>query len=266
VGKDYIIKPSYLMKDSLKSNCIYLKNISFSYKNNLLFDNLNLTLNPGKITCLLGPSGVGKSSLLRLLARLVPASSEEHFTGTIHCDPYNVAYMAQNDLLLPWLSAFDNAVLITELNHFSGKEKKSLLKQANQLFERMGLMDCKHQLPKQLSGGMRQRVAFARTLLANKSMVVMDEPFSGLDAITRLEMQTLAAELLKNKTVLLVTHDLFEALRLGQEIYILTGKPAQLTYHLTLPSTIPRDLADPEVIHHQATLFHALACPKEAKQ
>lgn len=237
---------------------IQIQNVSFSYQNNLLFDELNLTLPAGKITCLLGPSGVGKTSLLRLIAKLAPATVEEQFSGQIHCDYQQIAYMAQDDLLLPWLSALENAILISNLNHYSRVEHKILIEQARELFARIGLKDCENKLPRELSGGMRQRVALIRTLLANKSIVLMDEPFSGLDAISRFHMQSLAAEVLKNRTVLLVTHDLFEALRIGHEIYILSGTPAKLSFHLTLTSSTPRDLSDPEVIQHQATLFHAL--------
>ena len=242
---------------------IIIQDICFSYQNISLFNNFNLTIPAGKVTCLLGESGIGKSTLLRLIAHLSPSTSQEKMTGHIQCDTSQIAYMAQDDLLLPWLSALDNAILISELNHYSRSEKTDLIDQARSLFTRMGLKDCEAKLPRELSGGMRQRVALARTLLANKPIVLMDEPFSGLDALTRLHIQTLAAELLTNRTVLLVTHDLFEALRIGQEIYILSGEPAKLSYHLTLTSKTPRDLADPEVIQHQATLFHALADEKE---
>lgn len=238
---------------------IELQNIGFCYQNNILFDQFNLTIQAGKITCLLGTSGVGKSTLLRLIANLAPTSSKEKFHGNINVDPQQIAYMAQDDLLLPWLSAIKNATLMTEFNGHSRVEKKYLIKQAKELFIKMGLTNCENKLPSELSGGMRQRVALARTLLANKPIVLMDEPFSDLDAITRMHMQTLAADVLINRTVLLITHDLFEALRIGQEIYILSGSPAKVTYHLSLSSPTPRDLADPEVMQHQAKLFHVLA-------
>ena len=110
---------------------------------------------------------------------------------------------------------------------------------------------------------MRQRVTLVRTLLEDKPIVLMDEPFSALDAITRFQLQTLAAELLKNRTVFLVTHDPLEALRLADEIYILSGKPATLHLAARLTTSTPRDPANPEFLDYQATLFHDLTRAKE---
>lgn len=238
---------------------IQIRNLSFSYNDILLFNQLNLNIVQKKITCLLGPSGVGKSTLLRVISGLSPSSTKEKIKGEIYCDRNNISYMPQNDLLFPWLSALDNAMFISKLKKFSRSERKNLLKQAKELFIKTGMSGHERKLPYQLSGGMRQRVALIRTLLANKPIVLMDEPFSGLDAITRFQVQSLSSELLKNRTVFLVTHDLLEALRLADEIYVLMGKPAKITYHLTLKTSTPRNLSDPEVIYHQDMLFRTLA-------
>jgi len=119
----------------------------------------------------------------------------------------------------------------------------------------VGLRNYAFALPEQLSGGMRQRVALARTLLEDRPVVLMDEPFSALDAITRLQLQDLSANLLKKKTVLLVTHDPLEALRLGNHIYLLTNRPAQLEKITELTGQTPRNVAEPSILAHQADLL-----------
>ncbi len=246
---------------------IFIRNAYLEYDNVILFDHLNLNLAPGKLTCLLGPSGVGKTTLLRIIAGLINRSKNQReiFHGEITCDnkqslQKQITYMAQTDLLLPWFSALENVLLGTKLR---GHISKELIIQAKNLFTKMNLTTAEKKYPRQLSGGMRQRVALLRTLLEAKPVVLMDEPFSSLDAITRYQLQTLAAELLKNKTVLLVTHDPLEALRMADEIYILSGQPATLHLAATLTSAAPRDPADPEVIEYQAKLFHELTVAKE---
>ena len=119
----------------------------------------------------------------------------------------------------------------------------------------MGLKNYAFALPAKLSGGMRQRVALARTLLEDRPVVLMDEPFSALDAVTRLQLQDLAANLLRDKTVLLVTHDPLEALRLGNHIYLMAGRPAQLEKITELTDQAPRNIAEPSILAHQADLL-----------
>ena len=126
------------------------------------------------------------------------------------------------------------------------------------ILERVGLADKANHLPQQLSGGQRQRVALARTLMEDRPVVLMDEPFAAVDAITRLNLQDLACELLHGKTVLLITHDPLEALRLGHEVYHLRGQPAQLTDALLPPGTPPRSLDDSELMALQGTMLERL--------
>lgn len=247
---------------SISAPTIYINHAFLAYHNDILFDDLNLVLTAGKCTCLLGPSGVGKTTLLRMIANLVP--NETEFRGEIRCDnpdplDKQISYMAQTDLLLPWLTTLENALLQFRLQ---GK-KSQHIQRAKDLLVRVGLKDAMHKYPRELSGGMRQRVALVRTLLQDKPVVLMDEPFSAVDTITRFQLQTLATELLKDKTVLLVTHDPLEALRIADKIYILSGQPATLTSPFELVTSTPRDLADPELIQHQAQLFHALLQAKE---
>lgn len=241
---------------------ISLENLYLVYDKDVLFNHLNLNIPAGKCTCLLGPSGIGKSTLLKLIAGLIPnKTSNEVFQGNIYCDndiliTQQVAYMAQTDLLQPWLNALDNVLLGYRLR---GSLSNSIITQAKNLFLRVGLEGVEKKFPYQLSGGMRQRVSLVRTLLEEKPIVLMDEPFSSVDTITRFQLQTLAAELLKNRTVLLVTHDPLEALRLADDIYILSGKPGKLDHIIHLESATPRNINDPEFFQYQTLLFNALA-------
>ncbi len=217
-----------------------------SYGGVPLFDGLDIRLETGLWTCLLGPSGVGKTSLLRLIAGLDSTAA-----GQVRTEP--VAYMGQSDLLLPWASALDNAVLGARLR---GERPK--FKRAQRLLAEVGLANVEAQ-PATLSGGERQRIALVRTLMEDRAVVLMDEPFGSLDAITRHAAQDLAAQMLAGKTVLLVTHDPLEALRLGDRIYVMTGRPAVLEALPALDLPPPRDVRDPVVLVAQGDLLARLA-------
>ncbi len=243
---------------------IHIKNAFLAFRDTVLFDNLNLDLSAGKMTCLLGPSGIGKSTLLRLIANIITPETahQEKITirATITCDNHlplsqQVAYMAQTDLLLPWLSALDNVLLGARLR---GTLSSVDFERAKDLFQQVGLANAINQFPNELSGGMKQRVALARTLFENKPVVLMDEPFSALDTITRYKLQTLAADLLKNRTVLFITHDPVEALRLADEIYIMSGQPATLHAPLELKTPTPRDAGETGLIQLQTKLLQEL--------
>ena len=225
------------------------------YGDRVLFDGLDVALAGGQWTSLLGPTGVGKTSLLRLLAGLAPVDG----STVVACgdgDPVagRAAYMAQQDLLLPWLTVIENVGLGSRLRGARPERDRALA-----LLDRVGLADRTGDYPASLSGGMRQRVALARTLMEDRPIVLMDEPFSALDAITRLRLQSLAAELLRGRTVLLVTHDPLEALRLGDRIHVMAGQPARLDEALVPPGAPPRDPADPALLALQAELLTRLS-------
>lgn len=216
-----------------------------------VFSHIDLTLAPGQWTCLLGASGVGKSTVLKLFAGLADAVD---FQGDM-TDPGHIAMMAQQDLLLPWLTALDNVMIGARLRGEVPDKDQALL-----LLEQVGLKDHAQKRPHALSGGQRQRVALARTLIEDCPLVLLDEPFSALDALTRLNMQDLTAQLLHGRTVLLVTHDPAEAARLGEQIQIMT--PSGLVDIASPGGPIPRPIDAADVLSTQTKLLHHLKSPQ----
>jgi len=235
---------------------VTLEQVSFAYPGEQIFRSLNFTVQSGQWTCLIGPSGCGKSTLLRLISGIL----REGLSGQIHFSSDNnhkglTAWMSQKDLLLPWLSVVDNVCLGARLRGEMTARKRS---RAMSLLEDAGLGESANVLPSSISGGMRQRVALLRTLMEERSVLLMDEPFSALDALTRLKLQDLAARLVEGATVLMVTHDPLEALRLGHRIYVMTGRPAKLSDALIPPGSPPRNPGDSAIISMQATLLARL--------
>jgi NitT/TauT family transport system ATP-binding protein len=229
-----------------------------------VIERLDLAVATGEVVGLVGPSGCGKSTLLELIAGLLdPTGGELAVGGEIDAQARlaRCAYMPQRDLLLPWLSAIDNAALAARNR---GASVNAAREEASPLFSRFGLSGFERTRPGQLSGGMRQRVAFLRTLLAGKPVLLLDEPFASLDAITRAEMQewlagALAAE---HRSVVLVTHDVEEALYLCDRVIVLSPRPAIAVTALVSPTARrhPREdaVAAPEFTELRAQALRAL--------
>jgi ABC-type nitrate/sulfonate/bicarbonate transport system ATPase subunit len=218
-------------------------------------ERLSLEARAGEIVAVVGPSGCGKTTLLELICGL-----QRPDTGLIECAP--AALMPQRDLLLPWLCAADNASLALRVR---GVTHPDALAQVEPWFERLGLSGFERTPPSELSGGMRQRVSFLRTLLAGKPVLALDEPFASLDALTRAEMQQwLAAALAAEpqpRTVVLVTHDVEEAALLGDRVVVMSPRPGRVTADLPVALPRPRVRTDPAVVALRARALAALGVP-----
>jgi ABC-type nitrate/sulfonate/bicarbonate transport system ATPase subunit len=238
--------------------------VTHSYGDLRTLDSLSLAGEADEVIGLVGPSGCGKSTLLELICGLKDPSG-----GTISVDGSEAApgrlercaFMPQRDLLLPWYSAIDNAALALRSKGASRAEARAA---AAALFDRFGLAGFEAARPSELSGGMRQRVAFLRTLIAGKPVLALDEPFASLDAITRAEMQEWLAAALRAdpRTVVLVTHDVEEALYLCDRVAVLSARPARIVAQLSAPHPRAEDrdaaVTDPAFVAAREEALRAL--------
>lgn len=206
--------------------CLKVENLSFSYTKKKILENLSFELAPGQITSLIGTSGSGKSTLFKLLGGFLKPHS-----GTLFSPPH--AYMMQEDLLLPWRNVLDNILLPYELGP---TPKKAPHTQALNLLEKVNLLPFAHSYPHELSAGMRQRVALIRTLLQEKPLILLDEPFNSLDILNKEEIYTLLLSLRTNTTLFLITHDFKDAITLSNRILLLSNGHITHEWNLS-PST-----------------------------
>jgi ABC-type nitrate/sulfonate/bicarbonate transport system ATPase subunit len=226
----------------------------------LVLDRLSLEINPQELVALVGPSGCGKTTLLHIVSGLSPPDSGEIFLNheRVADARSDVAYMQQKDLLLPWRTALTNTLVYAEV---AGEDLSSKKQEAIELFQVFGLAGCEDVYPAELSGGMRQRVALIRTLLCHKSLLLLDEPFGALDALTRGQLQDwfLHAWQRFGFSALFVTHDVEETLMLADRIYVLSARPAQVqkVFDIALPR--PRLATDSEFVRLKAELLDRLS-------
>jgi len=227
---------------------VQVRGVTRRYGSVAALEDVSLTVGAGQVLAVVGPSGCGKSTLLELLAGL-----QEPDAGTVTVDAPgerrdHCAYMPQRDLLLPWRDAVGNAALALECQ---GVPRAGARDRARPLFERFGLAEFEQARPAELSGGMRQRVAFMRTLLPGRPVLLLDEPFGALDAITRGSMQRWLAGALdaEPRTVILVTHDVEEALLLSDRVAVLSPRPGRVVAELEVPMPrAERTVSDPSLL------------------
>lgn len=223
-----------------------LDNVSHYYfsKDNYTkaLENINFSVEPGEFVSLLGPSGCGKSTILSIIGRLIKQTE-----GTVQLDgknllnsPLAVGYMLQQDYLFPWKTILDNVLIGPTVTK---SVTNNLIEKAKAMLEEVGLTDIYNDYPNELSGGMRQRVALVRTLLNDPPLLLLDEPFSALDFLTKLKLENLVSKLLKsyNKTAILVTHDIGEAISMSDRIILMTAT-GQIEKVFEVPNSIKNEV------------------------
>ncbi|MGR3793306.1 ABC transporter ATP-binding protein [Vannielia sp. SX4] len=221
---------------------LQVEGLSIRAGTRLLVENIGLDLPEGTITCLIGPSGCGKSSIIKWLSGVLPPELSATGTATLGGAPLSapspaLAYQPQQDTLFPWLTIAENAALGLEI---AGLSRRAARARVLPLFAPFGLAGHEDSFPDQLSGGMRQRAAFLRTMVQDSRFLLLDEPFSALDAVTRLKMQHWLCDRLTERPrgVLMVTHDLYEATQMADRLLVMSARPGRIISDISL--TTPR--------------------------
>lgn len=238
---------------------VSIKDLSFSYDNSLILSNVNMKIESGSFICLLGQSGCGKSTLLRLLSGLErPKKGEVLVDNHVLNGPgLEIGMVFQDHGLFPWMSAGEN-IMIALKQKYKDMSKQQRKEEAIKRIEEVGLSkSCFDKLPKELSGGMQQRCAIARAFSIDSPILLMDEPFGALDAVTRTNLQDLILKLWNKetsnkKTIFFVTHDVDEALYLATDIFVLGQSPSNIIYNYSFENDVKLDrqlmYKDPEII------------------
>ena len=241
------------MRSATDEGGVLIEDVGKGFGTLRVLDAVSLRANAGEVVAVVGPSGCGKTTLLELVCGLIEPDAGRVRAGA-------AALMPQRDALLPWLTALDNAALALRVRGVARDEARG---RARPWFERFGLAGFEHARPAALSGGMRQRVAFVRTLLAGKPVLALDEPFAALDALTRQEMQGWLAGALADepRTVVLVTHDVEEAIVLADRVVVMSPRPGRAVASLDVELPRPRHRTDPAVVALRERALEALGAP-----
>lgn len=242
------------------------ENVTFKYieDNEIMINNLSFKVNEGEFISIIGPSGCGKSTIFRLISGLEKMQQGNILINGKSIDNINnySAFMPQKDLLFPWRNIGENLAIPLEINKVKKSEREKII---DDMLKQIGLESYKNKFPKDLSGGMRQRVSFARTLLTGGDILLLDEPFSALDSLTRMSMQEWLLDMWKNlnKTILFITHDVEEAILLSKSIFIVCDRPITYLKKIDIPLDYPRNrsiLSKPEIISIKEELIEQLKC------
>ena len=191
-----------------------IKNINFKYNDNEIYKNFNIEFKRGKINCIIGKSGCGKTTLLNYISQKYCFENKK------------ISFVFQNDNLIPWENIYVNLKIIAK-QYF---DKEKIEKEIDKILKDIGLIEFKNSYPNELSGGMRQRINFARALIGSPDIILMDEPFKSLDIKSKHEMINLVMELRKKSivTIILVTHSIDEIIKLSDIVYLLGGRPVRI--------------------------------------
>jgi ABC-type nitrate/sulfonate/bicarbonate transport system ATPase subunit len=227
-----------------------------------VLEDIDFSVDEGSFVCLLGPSGSGKSTLFNIIAGLLaPTSGNVYLDGKLITNRTGlIGYMFQKDLLLPWRSVLENITLGTEVQ---GKNRSKSLARARSLIEKYGLAGFENYYPRYLSGGMRQRAAFLRTMMLDNEVMLLDEPFGALDAQTRLSMQEWLHEVWRDskKTIIFITHDVDESLFLAEKVLLLSHRPSRVIEEILVPLPEEREygmMNQIEILKLRTALFTLL--------
>ncbi|MFD1851383.1 ABC transporter ATP-binding protein [Oceanobacillus bengalensis] len=233
-----------------------LRNISRSFDGKQAVSNISFSAQPGEIIGILGTSGCGKSTLLRAISGL-----DSSYNGEIAINGNTTkeirdttGFIFQESRLFPWLTVLDNITFGLKGN------KQDKIIRAKQYLEHVGLKECGELYPRQLSGGMAQRVAIARALVTSPEILLLDEPFSALDAFTKMQLQDLLLNIWKTyqSTIILVTHDIDEAIYLCNRIIILRGQPGKIDKEIEIKEPHPRDRGSKQLVEYKAKILDSL--------
>lgn len=241
-------------------SAVTLSGVHRSFDGNHVLDDVGFDVSPGEFVSVIGPSGSGKSTLFGLVAGLDTPDEGTVTVGGAPASPGCAALMPQKDLLFPWRTVLDNCALALEVQGVPRREARA---RARTLFPTFGLAGFEEARPSQLSGGMRQRAALARTVIQQREILLLDEPFGALDSLTRTDMQLwLQSVWLRDRwTVLMITHDVREAVLLSDRVLVLSPRPARILHEVWVGLPRPRSLellADPEFVAIERELVSVL--------
>ena len=240
-------------------------NVCFQYDvdDYAIMDKLSFQIQDGEFVCVIGPSGCGKSTIFRLVNKLLTPDAGRVLVNGQQIESLKnyCGYMPQHDLLFPWRTVRENVMLPMEIQ--GGYTKAEMLERADEALASVGLSDWGQKSPRELSGGMRQRAAFARTLLTGSELLLLDEPFSALDFLTRITMQEWLLDQWEqdSKTVLFITHDVEEAIFLSGRVLVVEDTPIRKLHSFEVPAPYPRTracLTDPKMLELRENLISLL--------
>lgn len=227
------------------SPIIIIESLKIKFSNTNAVDSFNLNIYDGEFISIVGPSGCGKTSVLNVLAGL-----NTHYSGKVSVlnnkpmsGDNNIAYMLARDCLLPWRNTIDNATYGLEIR---GESSDSRLDRAKKILKQVGLSDFESSWPKELSHGMRQRVALARTFCLSSKILLMDEPFGALDAQTKIQLEDILLDLWSNekRTIIFITHDLAEAIALSDRVIVMSQRPGRIISDIKIDIPRPRSVRE----------------------